>query len=192
MGPIQVKDGVRSNSACIEYDKVGVVTKVKVTKEKYKKKEFTYYVLWENFKHSVPHSRKSLSRDHTLRDMAKGEIYKKVEAKEKTKMECPDEIPSSDDEDVSSRDYKPTSRDYYYEKKEQKRLADLAKAETAAAEEAELEKRLNENLKVDLTTYKSPDLTKVIYVNYPQQKYKLASDYSSGPCFVFLPYKVVI
>jgi hypothetical protein len=193
MGPIQVKDGVRSNSECVEHGKFGVVTKVKITKEKYKPKELTFYVLWDKYKHSVPHSRKSLSRDHTLRDIAKGEIYKMVEAKVKAQMESSEEIPSIVDVvDVSSRVYKPTTRDYYREKKEETRLAEIAEIEKAAAEESELEKRLNENLKVNATEYKSPELSNVIFANYLQHKHKIASDYSKGPCYVFLPYKIVV
>ena len=72
MGPIQVKDGVLSNNDYIERDKNGIVTDVKVTKKtKTNKRQFIYYVLWENFNCSIPHSRKSLSRDHSIRDRAK-------------------------------------------------------------------------------------------------------------------------
>jgi hypothetical protein len=190
MGPIQVKDGVRSNSDCIEHDKVGIVTAIKVIKTEQLKKQFTYYVRWESFNYSLPHSRKSLSRDDTIRNYAKTELYKKVEAKERAKMEFPDGDYSSDEE-IRSREYKPTNRDYYHEKKEKTRIIVLTEAEKEAAEEKELEARLKANLVVDKTEYKTPDIKIVTFANYPQHKHKVASDYSNGPCYIFLPYKIV-
>ncbi len=190
MGPIQVKDGVRSNTDCIEHDKVGVVTAIKIIKTKELKKQSIFYVRWEGFNCSVPHSRKSLSRDQTIRDIAKAELYKKVEAKERAKMEFPDEVYSSDEE-VRSREYKPTNRDYYHEKKEKHHTKAMTEAEKDAAEEKELEARLKANLIVDKNEYKTPDIKKVTFANYPQHKHKVASDYSNGPCYVFLPYKIV-
>jgi hypothetical protein len=192
MGPIQINDGVRSKSDCVEHDKFGVCTGRKTIINEKGKKELLFYILWENYLLPLPHRRKSLARDHTLRNIAKAEIYKKVEAKNKAKKDLPPDADYSSDIDLSCRDYKPTTRDYYHEKKEKKRLDDIAAAEKAAAEEVDLEKRLEANISVDKTMYKTPDLTNVVFASYPQQKYKLASDYSSGPCFVFLPYKIVI
>ncbi len=191
MGPIQVKDSVRSNSVCIENDKFGVVVAITTTERTNKeKKKVTYHVMWEDFKISLPHSRKSLSRDHTLRELANGEVYKNVQEKELAKMENPNDVSFSDDDDdvdLSSREYKPIYKDYYYEKKEKTRM----EAEKAAAEEIELDRRLEANLKVNTTEYKSPDITNTIFANYLQHKHKLASDYSDGPCYIFLPFKIV-
>jgi Ser/Thr protein kinase RdoA (MazF antagonist) len=157
-----------------------------------KNKNRSHIMLWEKYNFSVPHSRKSLSRDHTLRILVNAEVYKKIEAKELAKLQFPDEHDSSDDDNYfESRDYKPTNKDYYFEKKERERILKIAEAEKSAAEEEELETRLKANLKVDKTEYKSPDITKVIFAKYPQHKHKIAHDASIGPCFVFLPYKVV-
>jgi hypothetical protein len=191
MGPIQVKDSVRSNSDCIEQDKFGVVVAITISKQTPKVKKVTYHVLWEDFKISLPHSRKSLSRDHTIRDLANAEIYKRVEETERARIECPDDVSLFKEVDTTSRDYKPTCRDYYHEKKERQRITEETDEQIAAAEEIELEKRLKDNLKVNTAEYKSPDITNVIFAKYPQQKHKIASDYSDGPCYIFLPYKIV-
>jgi hypothetical protein len=67
----------------------------------------------------------------------------------------------------------------------------MTEAEKDAAEEKELEARLKANLIVDKNEYKTPDIKNVTFANYPQHKHKVASDYSNGPCYVFLPYKIV-
>jgi hypothetical protein len=187
MGPIQVKDGVLSNNDYIERDKNGIVTDVKVTKKtKTNKRQFIYYVLWENFNCSIPHSRKSLSRDHSLRDRAKKVLYDEREKNQKAKDNFPDEIDSSsedEEEDNTCKDYKPqTIRDYCFEKKTIK----IEEEERAAAELIELELRLSLNIQVDKSEYKSPNLDNVIFANYIQNKHPILSDYSKGPTYVYL------
>jgi hypothetical protein len=189
MGPIQVKDGVLSNNDYIERDKNGIVTGINVIKNKNQTKQVIYYVLWENFIHPVPHSRKSLSRDHSIRDAAKKVIYDKREAKQIAKENFPDEVFSSSDEEEDStcRDYKPsTIRDYYFEKK-QKRLTDeINDAKRAAAELVELDLRLASNKQVDKSEYKSPNLDNVVFATYIQNKHRIISDDSTGPMYVYL------
>jgi hypothetical protein len=184
MGSIQVKDGVLSNNDYIERDKNGVVTDIKVTRNKTNKKQFIYYVLWENFNYSIPHSRQSLSRDNSLRDRAKKVLYDKREEKQNAKENFPDEIVSSDEEEeLRCRDYKPkTIRDHCFEKK----TAKIIEQERAAAELIELELRLALNIKVDKSEYKSPNLDNVMFANYIQNKHPIISDYSKGPMYVYL------
>jgi hypothetical protein len=185
MAPITIGDGIRSKSDCVKHNRHGIVTDIKHT-IKQNKQTSVFYVRWEEFKCSVPHSRKSLSRDNTIRDNEKVKVSKKMIAKEQLKIDNPDIVYSSDDEIRKTREYKPTGRDYNGEKKEKKLIAEAVALEQAAAEAMKLEALLEANLVLDKTIYITPDVSKVTFRNYIQSKHRIASDHSTGPTYVFV------
>jgi hypothetical protein len=76
--------------------------------------------------------------------------------------------------------------DYYRINKQKKLDEKIVSDALALTEMEELEKRLEANLKVDTSIYKSPDVSKVIFATYKQNAHKIYEDFSKGPMYVYL------
>lgn len=179
MAPLCVGNGVR----CKLTDKYGTVKEIVRKRENKSGKVLSKvcFILWEGYNYPVPHSRSEFKRDHTELTFAKWQITATDTANFRIKNELGDEsLPN--DAVVHRPPFIPTGKNYYQSEQQNRQQ----QAELEAIEDEELEQKLEENLIVNTTLYKTVDYSKVLFVSYEQIKHKIASDYSIGPMYIIV------